>query len=292
MDVLGWLLDGDPAIRWQVLHDLVDAPAEQVAAERARVETDGWGARLLSLGIPTASGTAARASRDASPTTGGPASARLLPRPPWTWKVPTLMLLHDLGLAPESQAARETIPSGRGELPVGPDGQAFFDGEVEACINGRTLSIGAYFDGMSASSQRSARRPARAQGDLRAAARGADSLLGRHDDDGPAQARRAADDRGGAARRSTRSSSPPAAPRSTPGWSRSTPSSTGPGSRARWSWRTSSATATRSSPGDTLVVAISQSGETADTLMAIRHAREQRVEGAGDLQHERLDDSA
>ena len=83
-----------------------------------------------------------------------------------------------------------------------------------------------------------------------------------------------------------------AARRSTPAWSRSTPSSTGPGSRARSSSPTSSATATRSSTRDTLVVAISQSGETADTLMAIRHAREQRRQGAGDLQHQRLDDPA
>ena len=43
---------------------------------------------------------------------------------------------------------------------------------------------------------------------------------------------------------------------------------------------------------NTLVVAISQSGETADTLMAIRYARQQRAQGAGDLQHQRLDDPA
>ena len=92
--------------------------------------------------------------------------------------------------------------------------------------------------------------------------------------------------------RSTRSSSSPAAPRSTPVWSRSTPSSTGPGSRARSSSRRSSATATRSSTRSTLVVAISQSGETMDTLMALRHAREQRARGARDLQHQRLDDPA
>ena len=61
---------------------------------------------------------------------------------------------------------------------------------------------------------------------------------------------------------------------------------------SRSSWPTSSATATRSSTQRTLVVAISQSGETADTLMAIRHARAQRSEGAGDLQHQRLDDPA
>jgi len=44
-----WLLDSDPAIRWQVLRDLVPAPAEAVAAERARVAAEGWGARLLAL---------------------------------------------------------------------------------------------------------------------------------------------------------------------------------------------------------------------------------------------------
>jgi hypothetical protein len=47
MTVLEWLLDSDPAIRWQVLRDLTDAPDDVVAAERARVATEGWGARLL-----------------------------------------------------------------------------------------------------------------------------------------------------------------------------------------------------------------------------------------------------
>src|SRR5256885_16673047 len=49
MSALDWLLDADPAIRWQALHDLTDAPDEQVAAERSRVATEGWGARLLAL---------------------------------------------------------------------------------------------------------------------------------------------------------------------------------------------------------------------------------------------------
>ena len=49
MDVVEWLLDSDPAIRWQVMRDLTDAPEEQVAAERARVASEGWGARLLAL---------------------------------------------------------------------------------------------------------------------------------------------------------------------------------------------------------------------------------------------------
>lgn len=47
-EVLSWLLDSDPAIRWQVLRDLCDAPAAEWEAERARVASVGWGARLLS----------------------------------------------------------------------------------------------------------------------------------------------------------------------------------------------------------------------------------------------------
>src|SRR5438876_424333 len=68
MDVVEWLLDSDPAIRWQVTRDLTDAPEEHVAAERARVASEGWGARLLALqrqdgqwdgGLPRLTATAA-----------------------------------------------------------------------------------------------------------------------------------------------------------------------------------------------------------------------------------------
>jgi hypothetical protein len=50
--VVQWLLQGDPAIRWQVLRDLVDASETEVATERSRVEREGWGARLLTLRAP------------------------------------------------------------------------------------------------------------------------------------------------------------------------------------------------------------------------------------------------
>jgi len=49
MTVIDWLLDSDPSVRWQVMRDLTDAPAQEVAAERARVATEGAGARLLAL---------------------------------------------------------------------------------------------------------------------------------------------------------------------------------------------------------------------------------------------------
>ena len=52
MDVTNWLLDSDPAIRWQVMRDLTNASGMDVAAERSRVATEGWGARLLGLQTP------------------------------------------------------------------------------------------------------------------------------------------------------------------------------------------------------------------------------------------------
>lgn len=47
-----WLLDSDPAIRWQAMRDLADESDEAVAIERSRVATEGWGARLLALQSP------------------------------------------------------------------------------------------------------------------------------------------------------------------------------------------------------------------------------------------------
>ena len=146
MDVIDWLLDGDPAIRWQVLRDLVDAPAEQVAAERARVETEGWGARLLAMRDPDGQwdGGACFPRRIADDWRAG-IEPDFSHGQPWTSTLPTLMLLHDLGLDPGCAAARETTALVTANCRWEHDGQAFFDGEVEPCINGRTLSIGAYF---------------------------------------------------------------------------------------------------------------------------------------------------
>jgi hypothetical protein len=135
MTVLDWLLDSDPAIRWQVLRDLTDAPPDVVAAERARVATEGWGARLLAL--RDADGQWAGGA--CFPTGWQPTEA---PGQPWTSTLPTLVLLHDLGLDPP--AARETAALVRANCRWEYDGLPFFDGEVEACINGRTVVLGAW----------------------------------------------------------------------------------------------------------------------------------------------------
>lgn len=138
MTVQDWLLDADPAIRWQVLRDLCGAPHDVVAAERSRVATEGWGARLLAL--RDADGQWAGGA--CFPATGwGRAEGE---GQPWTATLPTLVLLRDLGLDPSSPAARETTALVRENCRWEYDCEPFFAGEVEPCINGRTVAVGAW----------------------------------------------------------------------------------------------------------------------------------------------------
>jgi len=127
MNVIDWLMDSDPSIRWQVMRDLTDAPADEVAAEGARVTTEGWGARLLAL--QEADGRWPRADTD----------------PEWSAFL-HLHLLRDLGLDPASDQARRAVGLVRDNLTWHWWGdKPFFEGEVEPCINGRVVTIGAYF---------------------------------------------------------------------------------------------------------------------------------------------------
>jgi hypothetical protein len=137
MSVIDWLMEGDPAIRWQVLRDLTNASPDEVVAERARVEHDGWGARLIALEDPDGL-WAGGACFPASYTGGEPGQ-------PWTATMHTLQTLQLFGLDPASESAQRAIvrvaQNGRWEHA----GQKYFDGEVEPCINGRTIETGAYF---------------------------------------------------------------------------------------------------------------------------------------------------
>ncbi len=134
-----WLLDSDPAIRWQVMRDLTDESAEAVAAERSRIATEGWGAELLKR-------------QNADGTWGDDGDFPL-----WNSTLATMQLLWAIGLDPKSDQARRMI--GRlsdnvswvydkwWNLKSGPDrgGNPYFEGEVEPCINGRVLGFGAHF---------------------------------------------------------------------------------------------------------------------------------------------------
>lgn len=131
--VIDWLLDSDPSLRWQVMRDLTGAPAGDVAAERARIATEGWGARLLAL-----------QSHDGC--WGGAAWNR-----GWNSTMHALMLLRDLGLDPVSDQARRAVGLVRERVTwqgCGPQEcheNAFFEGEVEPCINAQVAAVGAYF---------------------------------------------------------------------------------------------------------------------------------------------------
>ena len=125
--VSAWLLQSDPSIRWQVMRDLLDAPADEVAAERARVASTGWAAQVLERQGPDG-----KWKRDDD-------------NPEWSCFL-HLGLLRDLGLDPRCDEARRTVGLVRDNIIWHWwDNAPFFVGEVEPCINGRVVAIGAYF---------------------------------------------------------------------------------------------------------------------------------------------------
>jgi len=130
MNALDWLLDADPAIRWQAMRDLTDAPADQVATERARAATEGWGPRLLALRRP-----------DGLWDVGKPDTE-------WPTLI-ALLMLREMGLDPDSEEARNAIGLVGDMTWHNPwaewDGQPVFEGEIEPCINGRVVTVGSYF---------------------------------------------------------------------------------------------------------------------------------------------------
>ena len=127
--VIDWLLDSDPSIRWQVMRDLMDVPADVVAAERSRVATEGWGASLIGQQRP-----------DGQWGDG-------IGHPFWWSNMYTLVFLRDLGIDPAGAEARAAIDHVRRQVTWGSafGNSPFFEGEVEPCINGRVVALGAYF---------------------------------------------------------------------------------------------------------------------------------------------------
>jgi hypothetical protein len=147
--LMGWLLDSDPSIRWQVMRDLTHAPADDVATERGRVAQEGWGARLLAARDPDGQwmgGACFPARGDDAAAFGGEYDER--PEDgsqPWTATMPVMLELYDLGLDPASETAREMTSLVAANCRWEYDDLPFFGGEVEPCINGHTVTFGAYF---------------------------------------------------------------------------------------------------------------------------------------------------
>jgi hypothetical protein len=135
--VLKWLLDSDPAIRWQVMRDLSDESPKAIAAERSRVATEGWGAQLLARQSPSGKWSGSpRGWRDDLPKEHRDLIITLY----------SLVALMELGLDPNSQQARTMMDRVEKRLVFKwLNNRPYLHGETEPCINGRILGIGAYF---------------------------------------------------------------------------------------------------------------------------------------------------
>jgi len=139
-DVIDWLLDSDPSIRWQVMRDLLGARESDWAAERAKIESMGWGAKLLAL----------------QDEDGQWAGGSFVPRgftpqdwkrfgQPWTATTFSLSQLREFGFDPSSDRAKRIVKLVGLNSRWDEGGQRYWEGEVEECINGRTVADGAYF---------------------------------------------------------------------------------------------------------------------------------------------------
>lgn len=139
-EVTRWLLDGDPAIAWQAQRDLLDAPPELVAAERALVTTKGVARSLLEL-------------QDARGYWGGEVYGPRRERDSVMW---TLHVLLRFGVDPEAPEVRRAIDRVRDGVvwPEEDGGRPFFAGEVEECVNGGVLAAAAGFGELGPGSDR------------------------------------------------------------------------------------------------------------------------------------------
>jgi hypothetical protein len=131
-----WLLDGDPSVAWQVERDLLGAPDARWAKTRARVATEGWGARLLALREPDGRWTRAR----------GPGGWRGLYTPKWTSTFYTLRVLAWLGLDETHPEAVEScaLLLDRGVRDDG--GAQLWSTDVsDTCVTAMLVSLAARF---------------------------------------------------------------------------------------------------------------------------------------------------
>lgn len=139
MDVIEYLMEGDPAIRWQAMRDLADAAPEAVAVERARVADEGWGARLLAL-------QAEDGLWDGGVYRPGWVDRERPMYDAWTATHFSLQQLADFGADPADARVRRAIGRVRDHVRWDqPGAPAYFDGETEPCVNGVVLTVATAF---------------------------------------------------------------------------------------------------------------------------------------------------
>src|SRR5690606_33202261 len=141
-ELVAWLLDSDPALRWQVERDVVGAPEDVWRATRARVATEGFGARLLALQDDAGSwagGAFFPAGFDVAGPEAQPGAGQ-----PWTATTWSLNALREWGLDPAVLRERDTVANIAANVRWEYDDLPYWDGEVDACINGFTHANGVW----------------------------------------------------------------------------------------------------------------------------------------------------
>jgi hypothetical protein len=130
--LLDWMLDSDPALRWQVQRDLAGSPEWEET--RSRVATEGCGARLLALQDPD--GQWDGGSYFPAGFTGDEDGQ------PWTATTWSLNALRGWGVAASalSDTADRLQRNSRWEY----NNEPYWNGEVDVCINAYTLANGAW----------------------------------------------------------------------------------------------------------------------------------------------------
>jgi hypothetical protein len=136
--LLDWLLDSDPALRWQVERDLVGAPEDVWRATRARVATEGFGARLLAL----QDGDGQWAGGAYFPGDFDFEGAEAQDGQPWTATTWSLNSLREWGLDASVLAGTAELLARNSRWEY--DDLPYWGGEVDCCINAYTLANGAW----------------------------------------------------------------------------------------------------------------------------------------------------
>jgi hypothetical protein len=128
-DLIEWLMDGDPAIRWQVMRDLLGASERDWKAEQRRTVEAGWGARLLAL-------------QEADGGWGGGIYS-----PKWISATYTLLLLRSIGIPRDCEAAQRGARLVLNRLLGASCDQAFRQklADCDRCIVGMILQLAVYF---------------------------------------------------------------------------------------------------------------------------------------------------
>lgn len=136
---LAWLLDSDPAIRWQVLRDLTDASPVEVAAERSLVAAEGFGARLLEL-------QDADGRWDGGTYRAGWIDGSRPSYDAWSATHFSVQALREFGADPAEERVANAMRLVRDNVIWDDEGALpYFDGEEEACVNGVLLESAVYF---------------------------------------------------------------------------------------------------------------------------------------------------